>query len=48
MRENRETEMMGVWWKVFEFHHRIPQHVQKNIIPSPRCFTELICLGNSD
>ena len=48
MRENRETEMMGVRWKVFEFHHRIAQHVQKNIIPCPRCFTELIFLGNSD
>ena len=48
MRDNRETEIMDVRWKVFEYHHRIPQYEQKNIIPCPRCFAELIFLGNSD
>ena len=46
--EATETQMMGVRWKVFEFYHRIPRHEQKNIIPCPRCFAELIFLGNSD
>ena len=40
--------MIDVQWKVFEFHHRILQHEQKNIILCPRCFAELIFLGNSD
>ena len=48
MRDNRETEIMDVRWKVFEYHLRIPQYEQKNIIPCPRCFAELIFLGNSD
>ena len=47
-RDDRETEMMDVRWKIFEFHHRIPQEDQKNIIPCPRCFAELVSLGNSD
>ena len=37
MRDNQETEMMDVWWKVFKIHHRIPQYEQKNIIPCARC-----------
>ena len=48
MRDNRETEMTDVRWKVFEFHHRIPQHEQKNIILCHRCFVTLIFLGISD
>ena len=40
MRDNRETKMMGVRWKVFEFYHTIPEHEQKNIIPCPTCFAE--------
>ena len=48
MRDNRETEMTDVRWKVFEFHHRIPQHEQKNIILCHRCFVTLISLGISD
>ena len=48
MRGNRETEMMDVLWKVFEFQNRIPQHEQKNIIPCPRCFAELIFLGKPE
>ena len=48
MRGNRETEMMDVWWKVFEFHNRIRQYEQKNIIPCPRCLAELIFLGKSE
>ena len=47
MRYNRETEMMDVWWKIFQFHHKIPQHEQENIIPCPRCFAKLIFLENT-
>ena len=47
MGDNWEKKMIDVQWKVFEFYHRIPQHEQKNIL-CPRCFAELIFLGNSD
>ena len=42
--DNRETEMMDGRWKVFEFHHKIPQYEQKPIIPCPRCFAESVFL----
>ena len=45
-RDDRETEMMDVRWKIFEFTHRIPQVDQKIITPCPRCFTELVLLGS--
>ena len=48
MRDNRETEMMDVWWKEFEFHQRTPRHEQKSIIPCLISFAKLIFLGNSD
>ena len=47
-RDNQETGMMDVRWKILEFHHRIPQYEQKTIIPCPRCFTELVFLENSE
>ena len=48
VRGTRETKMMNVRGKVFEFHNRIPQHEQKVIILCHRCFAELIFLGNSN
>lgn len=44
-RDDRETEMMTVRWKVFEFPHSIPQAEVKEIPPCPRCFCELVLLG---
>ena len=38
----RETEMMAVRWRVFQFHRQIPESEQKNIRPCERCFAELV------
>ena len=40
----RETEMMSVRWRVFEFSRKIPQEEQKDLPPCPRCFSELVFL----
>ena len=45
-RDDRETEMMDVRWKIFEFTHRTPQADRKIIIPYPRCFTEVVFLAS--
>lgn len=37
----RESEMMAVRWRVFEFTLQIPQSKQKQIKACPRCFAEL-------
>ena len=43
-----EDEMMDDRWKLFRFHRRIPQEEQKCIVPCPRCFAELVFLGDSE
>ena len=45
-RDDREAEMIGVRWNMFEFIHRILQADQKIITPCPRCFTELVLLDS--
>ena len=47
-RDGRETKMMNVRWKIFEFFHRIPQEEQKSVTPCPRCFSDLILLGSCE
>ena len=42
--DERETEMMSVRWRVFEFTRKIPQEEQKDLPPCPRCFGELVFL----
>jgi hypothetical protein len=43
--DETENEMMSVRWKVFKFHHRIPQAEQKNVPPCPSCFSKLTLMG---
>jgi len=38
-----ENDMMASRWKVFEFHHRIPQAEQITVTPCPKCFSDLVC-----
>lgn len=40
-----ETEMMSVRWKVFQFHKQIPMSETKDIVPCPRCFSNLVLFG---
>ena len=42
--DERETEMMSVRWRVFEFSRKILQEEQKELSPCPRCFGELVFL----
>ena len=44
-KDERETEMMSVRWKIFEFKHQIPQEKQKNVPPCGKCFAKLTYLG---
>ena len=41
----RETKMMSVRWKYFEFKKQIPDAEQKDIQPFGKCFTKLSLLG---
>ena len=45
--DDREQEMMDSRWKVFHFHHRIPQEDIIEIPPCPRCFVDLVLLGTT-
>ena len=40
--DERETEMMRVPWKIFNFHAQIPHSEQVDILPCPHCFAELL------
>ena len=42
--DERETEMMSVRWRVFEFTRKMPQEEQKDLPPCSRCFGELVFL----
>ena len=44
-RDEKETEMMDMRWKVFEFTKRIPEEMQRHLTPGVRCFAELVFLG---
>lgn len=45
-RDERETEMMDIRWKVFEFTKRIAEDKQRKLTPCARCFAELVLLGD--
>ena len=45
--DERETEMMSVRWRVFQLNHAIPEEEQKNLVPCPRCFAELVLLDEN-
>ena len=47
-RDPNEDGMMGDRWNYFRFCKRIPQEQQKSITPCPRCFAELVFLGESE
>ena len=40
--DERETEMMAVRWKMFNFNRQIPQDEQREIKPCAACFACLI------
>ena len=40
--DERETEMMTVRWKVFNFNRQIPQAEQQEVTACPTCFANLI------
>lgn len=43
--DERETEMMSVRWKVFDFNYQIPENEQKSVPPCGKCFAKLVFLG---
>ena len=40
--DERETEMMAVRWKIFNFNRQIPQEEQREVAPCAACFARLI------
>lgn len=40
--DERETEMMAVRWKVFDFKFQIPEARQRRIQPCSKCFADLV------
>ena len=40
--DQRETEMMSVRWKIFQFNVQIQQNDQKEIPQCARCFASLV------
>ena len=40
--DERETEMMSVRWKIFNFNFQIPQAEQREVPSCPKCFARLI------
>ena len=45
--DERETEMMSIRWKYFEFSYQIPEKEQKVVDPCPSCFANLSFMGDS-
>ena len=43
--EKTKNEMMSVRWKIFKFHQRIPEADQKEMFPCPKCFLDLVLMG---
>ena len=46
--DERETEMMRVRWRIFNFFSQIPHCEQRNVPPCPRCFAKLILCSNNN
>ena len=46
--DERETKMMRVRWKIFNFSSQIPHCEQRNVPPCPRCFAKLILSSNDN
>jgi len=46
-RDDRETEMMEVRWKVIEFNQRILEIDQKVMTPCAKCFSKLVLIGEN-
>ena len=44
----RETEIMSVWWNVFKMSCQIPAEDVKDLVPCPRCFSNLVFLGEQN
>ena len=44
----REDEMMASRWKVFKFFYRIEEVDVEEAEPCPKCFVELVMLGNEE
>jgi len=42
--DKMEDDMMDARWKFFEFFYQIPQSDQKDLVPCPKCFCELVLL----
>ena len=42
IKDQRETEMMAVRWKVMKFSHQFPMERQREIPPCAHCFAELL------
>lgn len=40
--DDRESEMMAVRWKIFNFSSQIPEHKQRSMTPCGRCFAAFI------
>ena len=40
--DDRETDMMAVRWKMFEFKYQIPEESQRRIEPCPSCFAKFV------
>lgn len=45
---DRENEMMRVRWKIFNLFYRIPKEEIIEMAPCPRCFANLVLLGEPD
>ena len=43
--DERENEMMAVCWKIFKLHWQITEAECKEVPACPRCFSELVLLG---
>ena len=41
-----ENAMMDARWKMFHFTYQIPDFEQENVIVCPKCFSQLVVLGN--
>ena len=48
LEDHRETEMMSVRWKVFEFQKQIPHNEQKEITSCAKCFSKLVLHGQEE
>ena len=45
LQDQSEDAMMASKWKAFSFSHNIPEKEQKNVAACPKCFSELVLIG---